>query len=136
MKISKKAQYGLRAMVFLAKKAKGSNQSQKAFSIREISNEEGMPFAFLSKIFADLERAGLVKAKHGMNGGYVLSKKPSQITAGQVVSFLENADIAGCKICSKARKCRTKSVWNRVEQVISSTLDKITLQNLVSGIAD
>lgn len=120
----------------MAKKVGLPKQKQKAFSIREISSEEGIPFEFLSKIFTDLEKKGLVKSKYGANGGYVLAKKPSQITAGQVVFLLENADIAGCKFCSKAQKCRTKGVWNRVEQVINNTLDKITLQNLVSGITD
>lgn len=136
MKISKRAQYGLRAMIFLARKSKSKKQSQKAFSIREISNIEGMPFAFLSKIFADLERKGLVKARHGMNGGYFLAKNPSQITAGQVVSLLENTSVVSCKACSRVRKCQSKSVWNKVEQVVNNTLKKMTLQDLVSDITD
>ena len=50
MKISKRAEYGLRAMVRLAK-----NNNKRAISIREISNMEGVPFEFLGKIFFELD---------------------------------------------------------------------------------
>ena len=68
MKISKRAEYGLTAMVHLARNASRSdasglakNKSNKEISIREISNIEGVPFEFLSKIFSELEKVKLVK---------------------------------------------------------------------------
>ena len=53
MKISKRAQYGLTAMVHLARneKAKSSKHCRKAVSVRELSNIEAVPYAFLCKIF-------------------------------------------------------------------------------------
>ena len=62
MKVLKKAEYGLRAMIHLSK-----NHNKKIISIREISNGEGIPFEFLGKIFLDLEKAKLVKARHGVD---------------------------------------------------------------------
>ena len=132
MKISKKAQYGLRAMVFLAKKAKSSQKKQKAFSIREISNIEGMPFEFLSKIFMDLERKGLVKAKFGANGGYVLAKPPQKITVLDIVGSLENINAVNCRLCPKLKKCLTKNVWAKLDEVVDRELKKITLAKIIT----
>ena len=127
MKISKKAEYGLLAMVHLAK-----NKNKQAISIREISNNESMPFEFLSKIFADLERANLVTAKHGANGGYYLAKLAKQITAGDVVEILEGRIApANCAFCGKSKKCTSKNVWTKVDTAIEKTLKNITLADLI-----
>ncbi len=67
MKISKKIQYGLRALVYLA--------NNGFSSIRKISEAEKIPYYYLEKIFANLENSGLVKSKKGALGGYSLSKK-------------------------------------------------------------
>ena len=125
MKISKKTQYALTAMVHLARKPK------KVASIREIANIEGVPFEFLSKIFSDLEKAKLVKARHGANGGYVLAKSPSKITAMDVVGLLDNIKAVDCKFCPKIKKCLTKNVWGRVDTAVAKTLSSITLSNLI-----
>ena len=127
MKISKKAEYGLRAMVHLAE-----NKNKKAISIREISNTEGMPFEFLSKIFADLERAKLAKAKHGANGGYFLARPANKITTADIVSVLEeNKKLVNCSLCSRKKECLTKSVWARVEEALNKTLKSIKLAELI-----
>ena len=76
MQISKKSQYGLRALVYLAKEA----SSDTVCSIKEISKAEDIPFDFLEKILSELEKEDLVKAKKGAQGGYFLNKKPKQIT--------------------------------------------------------
>jgi len=134
MKISKKAQYGLRAMVFLAKKDKGSKKRQRVFSIREISNIEGIPFAFLSKIFSDLERANLVKAKHGMNGGYFLAKPAIKITTADILLVLEKSKkLVNCASCKRTKNCSAKNVWDKLDAVIYKTLRKTTLQELVTA---
>lgn len=125
MKVSKKAEYGLRAMVHLAK-------NKKTISIRELSNDEGMPFEFLSKIFADLERAKLVKAKHGANGGYFLAKPAKAITAGNIVETLEGKITpVKCSLCGKANDCASKDVWDKLDMALNKTLRKITLAELI-----
>lgn len=126
MRISKKAEYGLMAMVHLAK-----NKNKRAISIREISNIEGVPFEFLSKIFATLERANLVTAKHGANGGYYLAKSAGKITAGNIVEILDGKIMpVECSLCRKAGKCASKSVWDKVRNSLSKTLYSIKLSSL------
>ena len=127
MKISKKAEYGLTAMVHLAK-----NKINKAVSIRQISNIEGVPFEFLSKIFNDLEKAKLVKSKRGANGGYYLARPANKITAGDVVLILEeNIAVSHCKGCQMAGKCTSKDVWGEVQQSLDTTLNAVTLADLI-----
>ena len=128
--MSKKAQYGLTAMVHLANAYK-TDKKPKAVSIREMSNIERVPFEFLSKIFSVFEKEKLVTAKHGSNGGYVLAKSPQKITAGDIVSVLENINSVDCRFCEKSTKCLTKNVWGKVDLAISKTLKSITLAELI-----
>jgi len=127
MRISKRAEYGLTAMVHLA----GNIKNKKAISIRQISNIEGVPFEFLSKIFSVLEKAKLVVSKYGANGGYVLARSPQKITADNIVSLLENINTVDCKLCAKSKKCLTRNVWSKVNGAVSQTLDSITLADLI-----
>jgi len=126
VKVSKKAQYALTAMVHLAK-----NKDKRAVSVREISNIERVPFEFLSKTFSDLERAKLVKSKYGANGGYVLAKNPDKITAMDIVGLLDDIKAVDCRFCSKMKKCLTKTVWGKVDRAVAKTLASITLNDLV-----
>jgi len=127
MKVSKKSQYGLRAMVYLAK----CSSKNKVCPIKEISEKERIPFDFLEKIVSDLEKAGLVKAKKGVQGGYFLVKKPEKITAGEVVRVLESTVPVSCIGCQMARICSTKKVWEKVKDSLDSTLDSVTLADLI-----
>lgn len=125
MKISKRAQYGLTAMVHLAK-------NKRVVSIREISNIEGVPFNFLSNIFSSLEKANLVSSKHGANGGYYLAKPASKITAGIIVETIEGKiNPVDCCLCGKSKKCASKNVWDKVKKSLSETLYSIKLSELV-----
>jgi len=126
MKISKRAQYGLTAMVHLAQ-----NKNKKAISIRQISNEERVPFSFLNQIFFALEKAGFVKGKHGVNGGYFLAKSPNKISVFDIVGLLEHVNTVNCTHCPKLKKCLTKDVWYRVDKSVEKTLKSIKLSGLV-----
>lgn len=129
IKISKRAQYGLRAMVFLAK----GHKSKKVFSIKTISEKEEIPFEFLEKIIMQLEKAKLVVGKKGVQGGYMLSKSPNKISANDIVSVLEeNQKPVDCTLCGRKKECLTKNVWAKVEMALNKTLESITLAKLIS----
>lgn len=133
MKISKKAQYGLTAMVHLAQNHayRQAGKNKKAVSIRQISNIERVPFAFLNQIFSHLEKAGLVRGKHGANGGYFLEKSAGKISVLDVVGILEDINTVKCGLCPKSKKCLTKTVWRKVDRAIDKTLSSIKLEDLV-----
>ncbi|MFH1656582.1 MAG: Rrf2 family transcriptional regulator [Candidatus Nealsonbacteria bacterium] len=129
MQVSKKSQYGLRAMVYLAKNSK----KDKVCSIKKISESEGIPFDFLEKIFSELEKGDLIKAKKGSQGGYYLNKKLKQITVGKIVRILEKTTKpVKCAGCARAGECMTKSTWQEVGQSLDETLDSISLEDIIN----
>lgn len=127
MQISKKSQYGMRAMVLLAKNYK----TKQLLSTKEIAQAEGVPFDFLEKIILQLKRAELVKGKKGANGGYVLIKNPKKVTALQIVRVLEDTMPVDCSLCGKKRKCMSKNVWTKVDVAINKALKSVKLADLI-----
>jgi Rrf2 family protein len=128
IKISKRAQYGMRAMAYLAKNYK----AKKVCSVNLISEDESIPFEFLEKIIIQLEKAKLVKATKGIKGGYVLAKTPNKISANDIVSILEdNQKPVDCAFCGRKAKCMTKNVWLKIGIALNKTLKSITLKDLI-----
>ncbi|XOA43194.1 MAG: RrF2 family transcriptional regulator [Candidatus Nealsonbacteria bacterium] len=135
MRISKKSQYGLRAMVYLAGVF---GEEKKICSLREISEKEDISFDYLEKIMSKLEKKGLVSSKRGVRGGYFLKRSPQKISVGEVIRILENTmSPVKCLAkekrynCPRKRTCKTLNVWKKVHEVLSSTLNSITLADLV-----
>lgn len=129
MQISKKTQYGLRAMVFLSK----NFGSQKYHSLKEISSFEGIPFDFLEKILSDLEKKKLIVSRKGSCGGYMLAKNPRRINIGQITEVLEKTvKPVDCLLCSRIKKCASRNVWKKIENSINKTLKSIKLSDLMS----
>jgi Rrf2 family protein len=134
MRISKKSQYGLRAMIYLANFSK----KKKLCCLKKISQREGIPFSFLEKIFSRLVKEGLVGAKKGVAGGYFLAKRPEDIKIGQIVRILEK-ETAPVKClekeaefkCPKEKNCSARKLWQRVKKSLDRTLDSITLADLL-----
>ncbi|MBU4204910.1 Rrf2 family transcriptional regulator [Patescibacteria group bacterium] len=130
MKISKKAQYGLRAMVHLAR----AQKEKKIIPLKEIAKKERAPFAFLEKIISQLEKAGLVKAKKGAYGGYFLAKPANKITPGDIVSILEeDMTLVHCAGCPMAGSCTSEDVWDEVQESLDNTLNAISLADLIKS---
>ena len=128
MRISTKSQYGLRAMVYLAK------QKGKVSPLKEISKKEDIPFDYLEKIFSKLEKSGLIKAKKGVGGGYFLIRKPKKIRIGQIIKALEGELVlVNCLryFCPKEKKCLSKKFWQKLNNSINLTLNSITLEELI-----
>ena len=83
MKLKASVDYGVRAVMYLV--AKGDTCSS-----REISEEMSVPRDYLIQLALRLRNAGIIKARPGKNGGYVLAKDPSEISIGQVLDAFDN----------------------------------------------
>ena len=130
LKISTKSQYGLRAMVYLAK------CKRAVCPLKSISKEERISFDYLEKILSKLEKAVLVKAKKGVQGGYFLAKKPSKIRISEIICALEgNRGLVRCtakgRRCPMEKKCLAKSFWLKIQKTLDTALNSITLADLV-----
>ena len=131
MRISKKTQYGLRAMVYLAQ----CRFKNKVCPLKKISQDESIPFDFLEQIISKLGKANLVKAKKGIQGGYFLAKKPSKIKIGKIISVLESEmPLVKCLkyFCPMEKKCLAKNFWRKLNSAINSALNSITLADLIT----
>lgn len=84
MKLSKKSEYALRALLELTL-AHGKTTLQR----HEIAARQNIPVEFLEQILLALKRAGLLSSRRGMKGGYGLIKSPDAITLGQVIRILD-----------------------------------------------
>ena len=84
MKVSKKAEYALRALVAMGRAREGTN-----FSIQDLARSEGIPLKFLEQILLALKNGGLLRSKRGVGGGYQLVAKPTRITLGEVVTIFD-----------------------------------------------
>lgn len=127
MRVSQRTEYGIRAMISLAR------GFDDVISIKELAEREAIPETFLEQIMSDLRRAGLVVSVRGPHGGYRLKSPPEKITIGRVMEVLEGSlSPARCEIgCRRQDGCSTRSVLDKIEQSITETLDGICLKDLV-----
>lgn len=83
MGISAKANYGVRAVAYLAAR------KEELAQISDIAANEKIPLKFLEQILLDLKRAGVVMSKRGIGGGYSLAADPQELSVGQVVRVFD-----------------------------------------------
>jgi Rrf2 family protein len=81
--ISQKAKYAFKALARLAARQGDSAQ------IEEIALEAAIPRKFLEHILLDLKRAGVVASRRGRAGGYILIKRPEDLTIGNVLRAID-----------------------------------------------
>lgn len=131
MIFSTRAEYGLRAILRIAKNEK------KPYSLAKIAKIEEISLGYLEKLLAKLKKAGLVKSTKGMKGGYILNYSPAKIKVSQVIQALEGTlapfycvDKRHGKI-SCPRGCLTQKVWLKLYAQINKTLNKISLADLI-----
>jgi Rrf2 family protein len=132
MKLSTKARYALRAIVDLA-----LHCDQTPVSRREISERQDISPHYMEQLFAKLRDAGIVEAIRGPGGGYLLTRPPEQITAGQVVRAVEEvvAPVPCLREdapleCERASTCVTRRLWQELGQKADEFLDSKTIQDL------
>jgi Rrf2 family transcriptional regulator, cysteine metabolism repressor len=142
MMFSTKAEYGVRVMVELARRA--GEPGDDPVSLAEIAAHDGLPLAYLEHLVARLRKAGLVDSRRGSRGGYLLAREPEEITMAEVVEALEGSIAPieciseasdGSIVCSRESSpehvCPTKLLWTRVRLSIVGTLRQTTLADLL-----
>jgi len=124
--LSKKVDYGLELMIFLAKNRNGP------ISLREIAKIRKLPFKYLEQVAIPLREAGLIEAKEGRSGGYFLAKKPEKISVAEVVEVLEGpVKVGACFSCPQAATCGQKDVWSEVGDKVRETIKDKKLSDLI-----
>lgn len=84
MRLSKRTEYGMRAIVQLAR-----NWPANFVQSKDLSQKENLPSKFLESILLALRRGGFLESKIGREGGYRLSRAPKEIRVGDLIRRLE-----------------------------------------------
>ncbi len=131
MRISTKGRYALRLMLDLALHYNG-----EFISLKEIAERQEISTKYLEQIITVLNRAGFVKSVRGAQGGYMLSKEPSEFTVGMILRLMEG-DLAPVRCiedeenkCERAEQCVTVEVWKKIDEAVNDIVDNITLRDL------
>jgi Rrf2 family protein len=130
LKLTKKADYGLMAMKHLAEHAEEGSCSAK-----DISESYGIPQEALAKILQRLARAGLLTARHGINGGYVLAREAGKISAFEVIQAIDGPlFITSCITvrgeCDQSERCTIREPLRKVNQSIEEVLRRIAISQM------
>lgn len=135
MRFTAREQYGLRAMVELARR-----YGDGPVSLTEVAQMQGLSQSYLEHVVAPLRKSGLLLSRRGATGGYALARQPAAITVGDVIRVLEGeivpmtcvSDAEDCAPpCAREGQCATRDVWLTVRMQLEKTLDNTTLADLV-----
>jgi Rrf2 family cysteine metabolism transcriptional repressor len=135
MKISARDEYACSAVLELAL----NYDTEAPVRVQDIAERQGIPMKFLFQIMQILKRLDIVRSRRGIEGGYVLTRPPRQITVGDVIramsgpfvqlSCLESGNFA--EDCGKQNICQFRPIWAEVDRAIGSVLNNVTFEELV-----
>jgi Rrf2 family protein len=135
--LSKKAKYGLRALIFLAER-----HGRGPLQIREISESLDISRKFLEAILLDLRNEGILQSRQGKQGGYYMERSPDTITVGRVIRLIDGplaavpcvsqTAYARCSDCPDEKRCAIRWIMKEVRDNTAKILDNTTLDQLVA----
>ncbi|HET7082719.1 MAG TPA: Rrf2 family transcriptional regulator [Candidatus Limnocylindria bacterium] len=135
MKLSTRAEYGIRVLVALA-----HADGDKPISLAGIARADKLPHAYIEQLVGALKRAGLVTATRGHSGGYRLARPAQQISLVEAVRALDGPVLempcAGpndLESCDRPEDCSVHEVFERLHDSLSGMLSATTLADVAAG---
>lgn len=133
MRLSKRTEYGLRAVVQLARL-----WPRNFVQSRDLAQQEGLPNKFLESILLALRRGGFLESKVGSGGGYRLSRSPRDIRVGDVIRRLEGRltlkDAGSVQGDQSPGKVAVRLINDRLTEATDEVLDNMTLEELLEHV--
>lgn len=146
MNLSKKTDYGIRALIYLA-----GYYNHKLVKAKDISEGEKISEKFLEQILVILTKNNVIKSYRGNQGGYMLSRPPEKIKLDEVILALEgDIDLMGCfsyhekeissfnnikdkkEECNLISHCPFKNILEEIRHSILKTAEKYSLKDILS----
>jgi Rrf2 family protein len=130
VKITHQAEYAVRAMVYLS-----GLPLDTRVTAATISEAEGIPLPFLTKVISGLVTASLVVTSRGMGGGAALTRSPDQITLLQVIEAMDGPiRLSQCLLQLDSRELEAdgaiRDVWTHIQARLVQDLDGVTMGDL------
>jgi len=134
MRLSTRGRYAVRSLIDLT-----VNEGDGFVSLQSISERQEISLHYLEQIYHKLRKAGLVKSKKGLGGGYVLARPAGEITVGDIIRAVEgpigpvpclNPPGKGKSDCTRVKGCVAHLLWRDLEVRLEEFLDGVNLQQL------
>jgi len=134
--LSQRTRYAIRALLHLA-----DRHGQGPIQLAEIAERQNIPGKFLTVILSEMKRAGFVETMRGKEGGYWLSRAPTEITYGDIVRATRGSlalvpcaarlAYTPCEHCIDEAECRLRGVMLSVRDQTANILDRLSLAETV-----
>jgi Rrf2 family cysteine metabolism transcriptional repressor len=141
MRLSKKGEYAVRALVEIGFESKSRPNS--LIQISTVAQRTNIPEKFLEQILLALRNGGVLKSKRGVEGGYSLAKGPDDITLGEVIRLLDGplapipcvskSAYEPCS-CPEEESCGLRIAMQQVRDAIANILDNYKLSRLIQEV--
>lgn len=132
MRLTTKGRFAVTAVVDLALQG---GCGDRPVQLRDIGLRQGISTSYLEQIFMRLKRSGVVSSVRGRGGGYLLRRRPEQISIASLVDCAgerrEMLRCGGAENCSHDRKCLTHDFWKGLGDHIDAYLSETTLADLI-----
>lgn len=132
MLFTKASEYALLSLILLAK----SNDPK---DVENISKQLNISKSFLAKILQSLAKNGILTSTRGVNGGFLLAKKPHEITIASIIEYAEkrptnvfecSGDIENCS-SQIGEICTIWPIFSKLQNIVDDFLTKITLKDIM-----
>ncbi len=136
LRLSKKAEYGLMAMQYIAARP------GTVVSAKEIADEYGISFDLLSKVLQLLMRRDVIQSYKGVNGGYVMLLHPSSVSVADVIHAIEGrSSLVRCNeestedpcMCRHYDCCTIRTPMQKIQERLDSVLASMSIAEMMDG---
>lgn len=131
MKITQAGEYGLLALIYLARQPEG-----RLAMADEIARAEEIPKGFLAKILQTLNRSGILRSRQGAKGGFALSRQPEEISVLDVIEAIEGRIafqrcLEQTPDCDRMDNCTLCAVFTEAQNRVTDIFAQMTLHDLM-----
>ncbi len=131
MRLSKKSEYALRALIYAAGFPEGTT-----FQIKDLAEKNDIPKKFLELILLELKNAGILTSRRGVGGGYILARRPDAIRSSEIIAAIEGPLLVAAepRVTGKVRGEETAHAVHRLvreaSEAVEAVLSRWTLADL------
>jgi Rrf2 family protein len=140
LKFSKKADYALMALQYMASVQYGDVARARIVNTKEIAEEHNIPLELLAKVLQALAKHSLIESHNGPKGGYLLARETGAITIAQVLEAIEGPlGITDCyhdkeaACCSQLERCSIRTPLLKIQDSIHQLLNSMTVEDMMGG---